>query len=179
MQLGSTHKNRKTDLVSPFLVSFHPEGGNLIATLSNKLFIKVNRNSDEIVDLKGEIVDENNHVVADVVPFGSGFMSVIFTPKPSQSYRLKTENGDLYPLPKIQASDYVINVNNLDPSVLSIRIQATTEFVNSKLWLKGEMSGVTYFKKELEFQKSLMDLNVPMQGIPSGVLTVSLNDKDR
>lgn len=180
MELGSQQrtKDKNREISNQRSVSFHPEGGQLIASLGNKLLIKVNDNNAEKIGLAGEIIDEDTNVVADVVPFGSGLLSVVFTPKPSHSYRLKMANDKFYDLPEVLTSGYVVNVNNLDPSVLSIRVEATSEMVTAKVWLKGEMNGVTYFKKELEFQESSTDINVPTQGIPAGILIVSLNDDE-
>ena len=180
LQLGSSKVkiNGNEESNEPFSVSFHPEGGNLIANLSNRLLIKIHTANGESDNMHGEIIDSKNNTVAIVLAFGPHMMSAIFTPNPNESYRLKTNKGFSYPLPASFSSGYVLNVNNLDPSLLSIRIQATSEFTNSKVWLKAEMSGVTYIKKELELQESSIKVDVPKQGIPFGVVTLSLNDNE-
>jgi len=110
--------------------------------------------------------------------YGPQVMSTIFTPESHEHYSLKANKGISYPLPAALSSGYVLNVNNLDRSALRIRLQATPEFKNSKVWLKGEMSGVTYVNKELELQESSIAVNVPKQGIPFGVLILSIQDNE-
>ena len=180
LQYGSTETVAFKDKEStdPFSVSFHPEGGHLIAGLSNRLLIKIPTKVGESDSMYGEIVDSKNNTVALASAYGPQVMSAIFTPAPHEHYSLKTNEGISYPLPASLASGYVLNVNNLDRSALRIRIQATSEFKNSKVWLKGEMSGVTYINKELEFQESSIAVNVPKQGIPFGVMTISLIDEE-
>lgn len=168
--------NKNSETLNQPSISFHPEGGQLITSLKNKLFIKINEDSIDEKGFVGEIVDDNNNAVAKAVPFGSGLLSVIFTPRLSNKYRLKVGNEHFYDLPPILTSGYVLNVNNLDAPMLSMRIETTSGNLKEKVWLKGELNGVTYFEKEIEFQKSLINLNVPTQGIPAGILVVSLYD---
>ena len=180
LQYGSTETVEFKDKESTgrFSVSFHPEGGNLIANFSNRLLIKIHTQEGEIGNMHGEIIDSERNVVATVVPFGPHLMSAIFKPMPDESYMLKTNYGFSYPLPESLSSGYLLNVSNINPSLLRIRVQATSEFTNSKVWISGEMGGITYFKKELELQESSLEVDLQKQGIPFGVLTVSLIDTD-
>ena len=180
LQYGSTETVAFKDKEStkPFSVSFHPEGGNLIAGLSNRLLIKIPTNIGESDSMYSEIVDSKNNTVALARAYGPQMMSAIFTPDSHEHYSPKTNKTTSYPLPDSLSSGYVLHVNNLDHSALRIRIQATPEFRNSKVWLKGEMSGVTYINKELELQESSIAVNVPKQGIPFGVLTLSIQDNE-
>ncbi|MBT8301225.1 MAG: TonB-dependent receptor plug domain-containing protein, partial [Maribacter sp.] len=178
LQLGSSEvrTNGNETIKKPLAVSFHPEGGTLIANLNNRLLIKTTSALSAADGIIGEIIDSNNNTVASARAFGPEVMSAIFIPKTKESYTLKTNNGFTYPLPTPIPSGCILSVNNLDTASLRIRIQATSEFINSKVWLKGEMSGVTYIKKELELQTSTIVVNVPKQGIPFGVLTLSIHD---
>jgi hypothetical protein len=157
-------------------VSFHPEGGELVAGLSNRLLIKIPTGIGESDGRYGVIMDSKTKKVAVARPYGPQIMSAIFTPEPHERYTLKTNQGISYPLPAALSSGYVLNVNNLDPTSLRIRIQATSEFKNTKFWLKGEMSGVTYIDKELHLEASAIAVNVPKEGIPFGVLTLTIGD---
>lgn len=180
LQYGSieTVKFKDKESTEPFSVSFHPEGGNLIANFNNRLLIKIHTREGKIGNMHGEIIDSERNVVATVVPFGPHLMSAIFKPMSDESYILKTKSGFSYPLPEALSSGYLLNVSNINPSLLRIRVQATSEFTNSKVWIKGEMGGITYFKEELELQESSLEVDLQKQGIPFGVLTVSLIDAE-
>jgi hypothetical protein len=180
LQYGSTEtvEFKDKESTSPFSVSFHPEGGNLIANFSNRLLIKIHTREGEIGNMHGEIIDSKRNVVATAVPFGPYLMSAIFKPIPDESYMLKTNYGFSYPLPKSLSNGYLLNVSNINPSLLRIRVKATPGFTNSKVWISGKMGGITYFKKELELQKSSLEVDLQKKDIPFGVLTVSLIDAE-
>ncbi len=175
---NETMEIKDKESTEPFSVTFHPEGGNLIANFSNRLLIKIHSMEEEIGDIHGEIIDSKRNVVATAVPFGPHLMSAIFKPMPDESYMLKINYGFSYPLPESLSNGYLLNVSNINPSLLRIRVQATSRFTNSKVWISGKMGGITYFKKELELQESSLEVDLQKQGIPFGVLTVSLIDAE-
>ena len=59
LQLGSSKVkiNGNEESNEPFSVSFHPEGGGLIANLSNRLLIKIHTADGESDNIHGEIID--------------------------------------------------------------------------------------------------------------------------
>ncbi|WP_405383108.1 TonB-dependent receptor [Maribacter sp. LLG6340-A2] len=154
-------------------VEFYPEGGNLVNNLDNWLLIKAIDKEGKRVSIDGDIVAENN-MVTSVKPYGEGVSSVKFTPIEGKKYMLKTKNGDFFALPNSISQGVLINVNNLNAENLTIRIQKTEEFSNSKVWLKGEMGDVTYFEKKLDLKSSSTIIEVPKEGIPFGILNIKL-----
>ena len=164
---------KKTELIS---VSFHPEGGNLIANVPNRVLIKATSSHFKKGKTSGKIYDKNNRVVASVMAYGASILSTILTPKPGEAYFLKLSGGQSFELPKISSEGYVLQINNLKKSTLGIRVESTGESSQKKVWLKGEMGGVTYFNEELELA-ALNDVNIAKQGIPFGILTISLIDE--
>lgn len=180
LQLNSSSKSKSKnrDETSLLSVSFHPEGGNLITNISNKLFIKVESQGRKINELQGEIRDSENQIVATTFNFDNNILSTIFTPLPQEKYVLKTNNGFSFPLPNALNDGYSLNVNNLGSAELSVRISASSGFENSKIFLKGEMSGTTFFQKEIQLKEQSTEVNIPRKGIPFGIMTLSLVDQD-
>lgn len=176
--LNESLEIKDKESIEPFSVTFHPEGGNLIANFSNRLLIKIHSKEGEIGTTYAKIIDSKSIEVATAVPYGPHLMSAIFTPKHDERYTLKTNYGFSFPLPESLSKGILLNVSNIDPTLLSIRVQATPEFINAKVWIKGEMGGITYFKKELELHESTAKVEVQKQGIPFGVMTVSLIDEE-
>jgi len=157
-------------------VTFHPEGGNLVADLSNKLLFKIH--STEVTSpIHAKIIDKNNNEVAATVSFGPSLMSTIFYPRKNENYWLKLGDQRSYQLPASLTSGYLLSINNIDPNLISIGVQATQEFLNSSIWIKGEMSGITYFEKELKLTESSAKIDIKKQGIPFGLLTISILDE--
>ena len=176
--LNERVENKDKESIEPYSVTFHPEGGHLIANFSNRLLIKIHSKEGEIDNTYAKIIDSKSKEVATAVPFGPHVMSVIFTPKHNERYTLKTSDGFSFPLPGSLSKGLLLNVSNIDPTLLSIRVQATPEFTNAKVWIKGEMGGITYFKKELELYESSAKVDVQKHGIPFGVMTVSIIDEE-
>ncbi len=180
LELRSSKKSQKinknqTDL---FSVSFHPEGGNLIANISNKLFIKAHFADQNLSELEGKIYDSNGQLVATALRFDKNILSTIFTPLPKEKYVLKINNEFSFPLPNTLNNGYSLNVNNLHNSELNVRISATPGYENSQVLLKGEMSGTTFFEKEVQIKKLSTEVKIPRNGIPFGIMTLSLTDKN-
>ncbi len=179
LQLGATKKNikesRKT--TQRRSVSFHPEGGTLIEKFSNRLLIKVHDNQTRMVEMEGKILDSKKNTVATIVPYSEDIMSVIFTPIPGERYTLQTNLGHSYSLPEVESKGCLLTVNNLDVSSLRMQVRASSNFLETKMLLKGEMGGITYFERELVLLDSAIDIAVPKTNIPFGVLTVSLVDE--
>lgn len=169
---------RDKESVESFSVTFHPEGGHLISNFSNRLLIKMHSKEGEIGNTSAKIIDSKSKEVATAVPYGPQVMSAIFTPKHNERYTLKTSDGFSFPIPGSLSKGFLLNVSNIDPTLLSIRVQATPEFTDAKLWIKGEMGGITYFNKELALYESSAKVDVQKQGIPFGVMTVSLIDEE-
>ena len=161
-------------------VSFFPEGGNLVSNVTNRLLVTAHNEEGKTIDVQGFITDASGKKMAPVTAFENGIMSVIFTPTAQEQYRfiLKDEAQNSYTLPKVSNQGYGLHVNNLNEETISIHVEASPQMVTNEVWLKGEMSGVIYFKKKLNLKKSNVALEIPKKGIPFGVLSISLTDEN-
>lgn len=155
-------------------ISFYPEGNQLIEQLDNWLLIKATMEGNQHLDIKGQIIDENNEVIVAATAYGEGLTSVVFNPQPGKKYRYRVESGQTFDLPPIQQEGYALKVNNLNKTDLDIQIATSPSLLNSKVWIKGEMSGITYFKKEIHAENSLETIEVPKEGIPFGIMTIAI-----
>ncbi|MDT0622624.1 TonB-dependent receptor [Croceitalea vernalis] len=160
------------------VVSFHPEGGGLISNFNNRLLIKASTKEGYPANIKGDIIDEEGNRIMPLVSFDNGIMSTIFKPNSNQNYRLKTNDGSIFKLPRVNEKGYVLNVNNLNPELLNIRVQASPEISNRVVKINGIMGGVTYFSNKLDLKTSLAELQISKKGIPFGVMTISLVDEN-
>jgi len=161
-----------------FKVHFYPEGGRLIAGLENRLLIKATGENGKPGVFEGKVVDGSGKQISPVVVFDNGIMTANFKPDPREHYMLETSDGMTYDIPEVVDEGYVLNINNLDPTTLKIRIQATPEMISKEVRLKGEMNGITYFEKELDLEAPDVTLEIPRRGIPFGIMSVSLVDAE-
>ena len=171
IQVGDPkRKETSDDAAKP--VNFFPEGGQLVAGLNNRLAIA---SDNEAVN--GQIIDEQGKVVASVKDYGIGVGSSIFTPKKGKRYFLRLSDGSRLPLPTVQDIGYSLQVNNLDDKYAQIRVEASKELLEEELYLKGQSRGVTYFKTKVDFGNGpIAEVDIPKEGIPNGLLHLSLVD---
>lgn len=154
-------------------ISFFPEGGQLVAGLTNRLAIATENNAP----VNGQIIDEQGKVVSSIKDYGIGIGSSIFSPEQGKRYFLKLSDGNKLPLPTVEDIGCSIQVNNLDEAYAQVRIEASEELLGEDLYLKGQSRGITYFKKKVDFNNQhAAEVDIPKEGIPSGLLHLTLVD---
>ena len=178
--LGSDIKNDRNYDTENFNVTFYPEGGSLVAGIKNKLLLKVKNSKGQLIKVEGDIIDKQGLKIAPVVVFENRIMSTIFKPEFGQEYHFVPTNQSqkTYVLPSPMEEGYSLAVNNLNENTLSVGLEASEKMMGKQVWLKGEMSGVTYFDKQINFKKPFTTLEIVKEGIPFGVLTISLVDEN-
>ena len=155
-------------------VNFYPEGGELVQGLDNWLLLKAHDMNGYEMNVEGDIWDAEGSLVKSVKNFGSGISSVKFVPKKDREYEFRTKDGISFPLPSIKDSGFLLNANTLNPKSLMLLVQASQEHIGSKVWLQGTMGNVPYFIKELTLEDSKTTVDIPTEGLPSGILKVRL-----
>jgi hypothetical protein len=154
-------------------VSFHPEGGRLLAGVPNRLILQSTNN------LQGAIVDETGNAVVKVQGYADGYGLAIFRPLEGKSYQFKAASGELFPLPGVEPHGYALKMNNLSPEKLLIEVEATEGMGGQPLLLEGEQDGRMPFVHVLEFKDGpTQALEIPTAGLARGLMTFRLRDYD-
>ncbi|TMM55851.1 hypothetical protein FEE95_14465 [Maribacter algarum] len=176
----SGDKKELSDDSSPaFKVTFHPEGGHLFNSLANRVVIKAVTENGTPAKLQGTIVSESGSISMPISKYDSGLFSATFTPRANEVYQLTTSDGRTFNLPRAVDEGYQLSVNNLDSSKIIIIIKPTKTSKSNVLHLKGEMAGVTYFKKNLKVDEGEVKLDILKNDIPHGIMKISLFDENR
>jgi uncharacterized protein YfaS (alpha-2-macroglobulin family) len=93
-------------------LSIYPEGGDLVAGLSNRVYIEAFTPAKKPADLAGVIVDSHGADVASFATAHEGRGRFTFTPKAGETYTLKINQPSgiktTYPLPAVKASGVVL-----------------------------------------------------------------------
>lgn len=92
-------------------VTFHPEGGYLIADRSNLLAFKALQSNGLSVEVAGKIVDSKGDSIAPLRSTHRGMGAIAFTPSAGESYR-GIVGGREFPLPAAESRATVIHVDN-------------------------------------------------------------------
>ena len=158
-------------------ISFHPEGGQLLAGVPNRLIVQTSLPDSK--GLKGHIIDETGRQIVPVQQYGGDYGMAIFRPEAERRYRLRTTGGEERDLPEIISRGYSLKVNNLETEKLSLEVQPTEAMSDGPVVLKGERDGKTYFIHMLEFEEqSVATLEIPKAGLPVGFMDFSLTGLD-
>ncbi|WP_190808376.1 TonB-dependent receptor [Flagellimonas sp. S3867] len=156
----------------------YPEGGNFIVGLKNHILFKGSVDGEGATGSLGHIVDEEHQVVSTINIIKDDMGSTIFEPEKGKTYYVQRANGEKYTLPKPLDQGFLLQVNNLDPSIAKVKVTASTGLAGKTVMLKGVQKGIVYFEQELVFsQSAIVNLDLQKKAIPSGVLMLRLFDE--
>lgn len=108
-------------------IQFFPEGGNLLAGVSNRVGFRMVGTDGKGVDLHGAIVNQKNDTVARFRSFKFGIGNFTFTPQAGNAYRAVIKTGAkniIRSLPDIVTHGYNMICNDNSAS-LSIRVNSS------------------------------------------------------
>lgn len=155
-------------------LQFMPEGGKLVAGLRSLLGFKAVAENGKGILVEGNIVDQNDKVVASFASTHNGMGSVEFIPLPDENYRAKISvpigSTKKYELPKIVKEGSVMTVQNLkESSFITLKIAATAKTLDpdSAYYLIGTTRGKVYYSQKLKPEEQT--LNIPKTTFPTGI----------
>lgn len=181
LHIGSTLSEAREAAkgLTPASVEFQPEGGALLAGLSNNLAIVAKDSQGCPVPIHGEIVNASGSKRYPVQSFGDGYGSALFIPQNGEHYRLKLDSGAIYELPEVAAGGYALRVNNLDPGRIRVRVEAAGFSGSQTVTLAGQQGLQTYFERAVTINADQQaELEIPTAGLPAGTLDLILLDTD-
>lgn len=160
-------------------VQFFAEGGNLVEGLPVKVGVKAVNSNGVGENIKGTIIDEGNVEIMKFETTYLGMGNFIINPLPDKKYSVNVEFADgstkIVELPKIEKSGYVLAVNNLDSTKMSVRILLTKDLIGKgNLHLVAQHNGEVYFSTKLSSEKQVTSVSAPKADFPSGLLQLTL-----
>ncbi len=160
-------------------LQFFPEGGNSVAGLIGIIAFKAIGNDGLGKAIQGKIIDNQGNDVTLFKSNNRGIGSFSLTPKAGTKYKAILNDDSEYPLPEILASGYNVRINNIFSDFMRIRIQASKNLNDAPFFLIGSIRNQKCFQGKYSFNgSSFVDLEVPKNRFPSGVMTFTLFDKN-
>ncbi len=172
--LVSSNMEDKIDL------QFFPEGGHSVDGLISVMAFKAIGSDGLERKIQGRMVDSQGNFVATLgtMARGSGFFS--FKPKAGGQYTAILKDGTKYDLPGIMDEGYAMTVNNVNPKSIQVKIQATPLLRTEPFYIVGHLNNKKYYQGKFEFEdKGTLSFEIPKNGIPSGVMALTLFDQDK
>ena len=161
-------------------LQFFPEGGHAVAGLLGQVAFKAIGSDGLDRKIRGYIKDSQGKPVAHLgtITRGSGFFYL--QPKFGENYTAILDDGSEYPLPKIMGQGYTMTINNTGQKNIKIKIQATEPLRKGPFYIIGHVNNKKYYQGNFEFEnQEPVRFEIPKNGIPSGVFTLTLFDQDK
>ncbi len=157
-------------------VKFFPEGGHLIAMVSNHLVVEVS--PPQI--LAGVVLDQDKIKITEFVTNKFGLGEFILEPKDSSRYQVVFSapyEKEFIPVPKAELDGLAMRINHSDPEKLAIEIKvpAQSNFQNEYLTLVATNRGKIFYSLSVNnlFPSSI---KIPTNEIPLGLSEIILID---
>ncbi len=131
------------------LISFFPEGGNLVSGLQSGLGFKVTDSKGNGIALKGKLVDDKNNMVSLFESHSFGLGKSTFIPDINREYFASVIiNGkeERYPLPPPLQKGYTLSTRNAGDFII-LNVATNLEARLKGTMLLGHIRGQTFFKR--------------------------------
>ena len=107
-------------------LNFYPEGGDLVAGLPSRVYFEARTPLDKAADIKGQVLDNAEQVVAEFDSYAFGLGRFDFTPEADKNYRVRITKPagveQSFTLPEIKASGCVLRTyDDLDGELETVR----------------------------------------------------------
>jgi hypothetical protein len=163
-------------------LQFFPEGGQLIVGVRTKVAFKAIKPSGLGIELKGTITDNNNKVVTEFASSHLGMGVFVLTPEEGKTYSVNVTFADgstaTPDLPKIRSGGVDLSLENSNPDVLTLKLQADTSFLQAyqgkTFFILAKASGVIYFAAKTQLQSRIYSASIPKNKFPTGIVQVTL-----
>ena len=162
-------------------VTFFPEGGDAVAGLNNKIAFKANDQWGRPVKIKGSVIDNKGKIITAITVMHDGMGFFFLNPAPGASYsaKWKDEKGVEHTtaLPDIKQNGITMQIG-LQGNKRILAINCTPEVAKTigNIHILGTMYQNTVFKIDENTEKGQVQKTIPVQSLPSGILTITVFD---
>jgi len=166
-------------------LQFFPEGGSVIAGITNTIAFKAEDVNGKGINCEGNIINSKGKTVATFKSAYAGMGSFSFIPDPEENYDVKafcngkTVGAD-FPIP-LEKGFALSVTKGSDSSVLLAVIKtnkATLASHPSTLFtIGGRHAGKTYFQDTIRLTATEATLKIPANVFPQGIAVITLYDE--
>jgi len=161
---------------------FFPEGGNLIAGLTNKVAIKAIKSDGLGINSKGTITDNSGKQVSTFNAQHVGMGSFDLLPESGKTYKANVTYDDgttaNYDLPAVSEKGIKVSVNNSDPENIQVKILSNDTFFEEnkgkKFYLVAQSKGVICYGAQTALSNKEYSSTILKSKFPSGIAQFTL-----
>ncbi len=160
-------------------IHFFPEGGDIVANVLNKVAFKANDQYGRPVNIKGIIQGKTGTTVENLNVIHDGMGYFFITPKDGDAFtaKWKDEKGKQFTteLPPVKTTGVAFQVTQSDKNrTLLIRASPQQAAVLGQVHIIGTMYQHEVFKVTKDISTGEAKSIVPIQDLPSGILTITV-----
>jgi len=161
---------------------FFPEGGNLIAGLTNKVAFKAIKSDGLGISSKGTITDNDGKTVATFTAQHLGMGSFNLAAETGKTYKAAVTYADgttqNYNLPAVSPNGVTISIDNSNADQVAIKISANDAFFEQnqgkKLYLIAQSKGVICYGAQTALSNKEYNTTVLKSKFPNGIAQFTL-----
>jgi hypothetical protein len=158
--------------------TFFPEGGNLLAGLSNRVAFKAESELGMPQQVTGKVFDNLGKEVGSFESEHDGMGSFMLMPQAEKKYSAKVtfSNGTVaeYPLPEVLAKGIIMSVNPLVKDDIRVRIRQNENSMADSILLIAQSRGQIISISKANIHNNLAQLVLPKKLFPLGVAQFTL-----
>lgn len=164
-------------------ITFFPEGGEAIAGITNKIAFKANDQFGKPVKVRGVVTGSDGKVIDSIKTMHDGMGFFFLTPQAGAVYTAKwkdernVERTTALPVAKAEgvALQVVVAGNS---RFLSVRYSPDIAAASDTLHIVGTMHQHQAFRIARSSNVPVIKATIPVQQLPSGILTLTVFDKN-
>lgn len=161
-------------------LKFYAEGGELIEGMICGMGFKALNEFGQPADIKGNIIDQNNKVVATFDSYHQGMGKFEFAPQAGNKYFAQLTSpaniSKSYPLPTALKKGYTLKMHNQNAHNLDLEVISSE---NEELYLVAQSGNQVYFSKDFQARTGLNRISIPTTDFPIGITQITLFDSKK
>ncbi len=172
---------RETINSKDVLMKFFPEGGDLVEGVESVVAFEMSDEKGRWITSKGEIVDEQNKVIAKFATEHKGWGSFYFMPAANKSYKAKCDVGNgrilFFALPSAKKEGVVLNVIDV-PNGKQFTLTKNNLQNESlkKIKIQVQQNGETVYQANVLFNDLSYTGLIKTDSFNNGLLRITLTD---
>lgn len=167
---------------SDFAISFHPEGGTLLAGIENKVAFKAINQLGQSIEVKGKLLDSKGNLILETSSLHAGMGSFSFQPELKKKYVFEAASPGMktkkFKLPESREVGINLSVKNINQNQLEIEVLTNLREgnypPNTDYALIVHSGGILCFSTEIDLKAPERKLILDKEILPPGIAHITL-----
>ena len=123
------------------------------------------------------MISQGNPVgILETIDRGSGYFYL--KPTAGETYTAVLDDRSKYILPKVMEQGYSLEVDNMGEEATLVNVRATDALKQRPFYVVGQMNNQLYYQGKFQFgHADVVELGIPKDDLPSGVMSITLLDE--